>query len=104
MSSVAAILGSAFQDALPEQVLDALREKTLDWVTFTSSSTVVHFLERMRRAGVGDGVLKELKAACIGPITEQTARELNLDIGVVAKQHDIPGLVDALVMAVSADE
>jgi len=86
------------------EVVEMLDEGLIDWVTFTSSSTVVHFLELMRRAGVGDGVLKELKAACIGPITEQTARELNLDIGVVAKQHDIPGLVDALVMAVSADE
>jgi uroporphyrinogen III methyltransferase/synthase len=37
-----------------------------------------------------------MQVASIGPITSKTARDRGLTIGVEAKQHDIPGLVDAI--------
>lgn len=67
----------------------------MDAVTFTSSSTVRHFLEIL-----GDethAILKNSVIACIGPITEQTARNLGLAVHVVASTFTIPGLVEALI-------
>jgi uroporphyrinogen-III synthase len=34
--------------------------------------------------------------ACIGPITAVTAREAGLDVDVVATEHTIDGLINAL--------
>ena len=33
---------------------------------------------------------------CIGPVTADTARRLNLRVTAVAEQHDLDGLVSAL--------
>jgi uroporphyrinogen III methyltransferase / synthase len=61
-----------------------------DYVTFTSSSTVRFFAER---ASVPD----DARVVSIGPVTSATARALGLEVHVEATQHDIDGLVDALL-------
>ncbi|MBX2852695.1 MAG: uroporphyrinogen-III C-methyltransferase, partial [Phycisphaeraceae bacterium] len=81
-------------DALPEAVFDALRESAIDWVTFTSSSTARNLAELL---GDEAGLLKSCKLASIGPKTSETMRELGLPIRVEATQHDLDGLVAALV-------
>jgi uroporphyrinogen-III synthase len=35
--------------------------------------------------------------ACIGPSTEATARELGIPVSVVAREHTVAGLMEALV-------
>jgi len=62
-----------------------------DYVTFTSSSTVRFFTAAGGSTGNGTRVVS------IGPVTSATARELGLDVAVEAEQHDIDGLVDALL-------
>lgn len=74
-------------DLAPEAA-DALA--TADVVTFTSSSTVRHFVELAGVEAVPPVV------ACIGPITAATARELGLAVTVEAAEHTIAGLVAAL--------
>lgn len=64
--------------------------RSADAVTFTSSSTVRHFVELVGADAV-PGVV-----ACIGPITAATARELGLRVDVEADEHSIDGLVEAL--------
>jgi uroporphyrinogen III methyltransferase/synthase len=59
-------------------------------ITFTSSSTVEKFL------ALGLPWPRGMQVASIGPITSRTARERGLTIGVEAKRHDIPGLVEAI--------
>ena len=61
-----------------------------DVVTFTSSSTVRHFVDLLGVGAVPPTV------ACIGPVTAATARELGLHVDVEAPTHTIPGLVQAL--------
>ena len=80
-------------DSLPDGVLQALREGTLDWVTFTSSSTARNLVELL---GDEAALLSNCKLASIGPKTSATMRELGLDIAVQATQHDIEGLVAAV--------
>jgi uroporphyrinogen III methyltransferase/synthase len=41
--------------------------------------------------------LAQATIACIGPITAATARELGLQVGVVAESYTIEGLVEALL-------
>jgi uroporphyrinogen III methyltransferase/synthase len=65
---------------------------TLDAVTFTSSSTVRNFHRLLP-----DADLTNCAVACIGPSTEATARELGIPVSVVAREHTVPGLVEALI-------
>jgi uroporphyrinogen III methyltransferase/synthase len=64
----------------------------VDMITFTSSSTVRHFVEAMPGA-LAEGV----RIACIGPITAQTARDLGLRVDIIAQEYTTRGLVDAIV-------
>lgn len=80
--------------AKPEiQGLQAVREG-VDVVTLTSSSIVRNFVSILRAAGFdplhlpGDPVF-----ACIGPITEQTAREEGLPNRIVADEYTTEGLI-----------
>ena len=66
------------------------REEGADWITFTSSSTAENF------AALKLPLPAELKTASIGPVTSKTMRKLGLDVDIEAKQHDIPGLVEAI--------
>ncbi len=64
----------------------------VNMITFTSSSTVRHFVEAM------PGALTEgVRIACIGPITAQTARDLGLRVDIIAQEYTTRGLVDAIV-------
>ncbi len=66
------------------------REEGADLITFTSSSTVEHFM------ALKLPVPANLKTASIGPITSKTMRELGLKVDVEARQHDVAGLIQAI--------
>lgn len=77
-----------------EAVLANLAEGRVHAVTFTSSSTV----QNMVKALAGKvHLLRSTLVACIGPTTARTAQELGLEVGLVAREHTVPGLVRALV-------
>ncbi|MDG2123504.1 MAG: uroporphyrinogen-III C-methyltransferase [Verrucomicrobiales bacterium] len=61
-----------------------------DVITFTSSSTVEHFLD------LGLPMPEGVKIASIGPITSETLRENGLNVDIEATRFDIPGLVEAI--------
>lgn len=73
-----------------------LSDNKVDFVTFTSSSTVTNFL-RYLPAEQRSAALKDMKIACIGPITAQTAQELGLHVDITAKEYTIEGLVKSIV-------
>jgi hydroxymethylbilane synthase len=64
----------------------------VDMITFTSSSTVRHFVDAMPGA-----LADRVSIACIGPITAQTARDLGLRVDIIAQEYTTRGLVDAIV-------
>jgi uroporphyrinogen III methyltransferase/synthase len=78
-----------------EEVREELARGAVDWITFTSSSTVTNFVNAF-----GKEVLlsqrEKFRVACIGPVTEKTARENGLLPDVVASQADIASLVQAI--------
>ncbi len=97
-------------EALPPEALDALENNRVDWITFTSSSTVTNFLELLpRRPGraqrgpaAGAPLPAAVRLASIGPITSETLREHGLEPTVEASPHDIPGLLQAILAAEQA--
>ena len=81
-------------ESLPEDALDALRGGRVDWVTFTSSSTVDNLLTLLGGSGVS---LEGVKLASIGPITSETLEAHGLTPTVSADPHTIDGVVQAIV-------
>jgi uroporphyrinogen III methyltransferase/synthase len=73
-----------------------LREEGADIITFTSSSTVDHFFDM--DIPWPDGCL----AASIGPVTAKTLRDHGHPPAIEATQHDIPGLIAAIVKSTGA--
>ena len=64
----------------------------VEMITFTSSSTVRHFVDAT------DGPLPaRVAVACIGPITAQTARDLGMRVDIIAQEYTTRGLVEAIV-------
>ena len=73
----------------------------VDAVTFTSSSTVRNLMDMMN----GDKrALDSAIIACIGPVTAGTAQELGLKVDLVADDHTVEGLANALVAHYSREE
>ncbi|MEM7625386.1 MAG: uroporphyrinogen-III C-methyltransferase [Planctomycetota bacterium] len=80
--------------SLETEALEALREGRLDWVTFTSSSTVRNLVELL---GDERDLLRGLKTASIGPMTSQTMRDLNLPVTIESASAGVAALIDAVV-------
>jgi uroporphyrinogen III methyltransferase / synthase len=77
-----------------EQAVQAVKADQVDWVTFTSSSTVRNFLEII---GLDKLSGKKLKLVSIGPITSATIQQAALSVDVEAEEYTIPGLVEAIL-------
>jgi uroporphyrinogen-III synthase len=109
----------AYETVVPQssrrRLQAALRSRPPHVATFTSSSTVRNFVEllgsratpRTPHAVGGQEcpphkMLKGILMASIGPVTSATLRELGLAVDISAKEYTIPGLVEAIVLAVAA--
>ena len=76
-------------------LMTGLEQGTIDLITFTSSSTVKNFHALIPPAKFND-LMKGVTVAAIGPITADTAKELGIDVHIVAESFTIPGLCDAI--------
>ena len=90
----------AYQTVLPQvdvsALCKALREGTIDMITFTSSSTATNFAAMLRDQDL-PRLLSRAVIACIGPITRKTVEDLGMRPEVVSEEFTIPGLVSAMV-------
>ncbi len=88
----------AYQNVIPfeatRKAAEVFQDPLPDWVTFASSSAVNHLL-----ALIPVETVQQMKLASIGPATTATAVEYGLSITAEAKEHTIPGLVNALLAA-----
>jgi uroporphyrinogen-III synthase len=66
-------------------------------ITFTSSSTAKNFAELMGNSH--NGILNDVQCASIGPVTSATLRELQLPVGIEAREFTMGGLIRAIVLA-----
>jgi len=91
----------AYRNEMPRQAPDLLRDALslgIDAVTFTSSSSASHLAAAARAAHIKFPFAKVI-AVSIGPITSKTLRKLGWEPAQEARVSDIPGLVDAVVLA-----
>ncbi len=77
-------------------LIAALEKRSIDMVTFTSSSTVKNFHALLPAADFKK-LMAPVTVASIGPITTRTARELGFTVSVEAPAFTIDGLCSAIV-------
>ncbi|UCH35812.1 MAG: uroporphyrinogen-III C-methyltransferase [Armatimonadota bacterium] len=76
----------------PQTPLAEIVGPRLDIVTLTSGSAARGFVQLGGREAVGNAAV-----ACIGPPTAEAAKGLGLRVDVVAEEHTVRGLVEAIV-------
>lgn len=77
------------------ELIKLLKEKSIDVITFTSSSTARNFCEILGKDNLN--LIKGITIAAIGPITADTSKELEVKVDIIAKEYNIPGLVNAIL-------
>lgn len=88
-----------YSNVIPAGTAQRLREaleERVDLVTFTSSSTVRHFVHLVEPEAAPE-VLEGTVVACIGPITAATAREAGLKVEVLPEEYTVESLHRAVV-------
>lgn len=72
-----------------------LRDRKIDLITFTSSSTVTNFVEALAQEDV-KVICEGIRIACIGPITKDTAERVGLTVDMMPQQYTIPAFAAAI--------
>lgn len=75
----------------------AMDSGELDWIIFTSSSTVIHLIRMLSETDSGPLAEMGVKIACLGNVTAETARQLGLAVSVLPSRQDLDGLLAALL-------
>lgn len=92
----------AYQTIKPEfdteKVRKMLKDKSIQMVTFTSSSTVHNFFDMFRRES--DRLVEWMQAvavACIGPITAETAQKKGFKVDLMPAEYTIDALTASIL-------
>ncbi len=78
-----------------KELIEILKERKIDIITFTSSSTAKNFYTILGENN--KELLDNITLASIGPITSKTANDLGMKINIEAKEFTIDGLVEAIL-------
>jgi uroporphyrinogen III methyltransferase / synthase len=84
-----------FPERLPPETLFALEKRSVDCITFTSSSTVQNLAAMLGEELMLD-MLKGVAVASIGPITSKSCRDLGLKVDIEPESYTLDALADAL--------
>ena len=95
---------SSTGECLKDDLRSSLQEKSVDMVTFTSSSTVKNFVALLDIDTPDElqKLMSGVAVAAIGPITAKTAENAGLKVDVQPEEFTIPDLVDGIVMYFNA--
>jgi uroporphyrinogen III methyltransferase/synthase len=84
------------QEGQPD-IYKKLLEGDVDIVTFTSASSVRHFVTNLGEEQAAD-LLQQVAVASIGPVTAEAAQQLGVATSIMPQApYTIPSLVDAIV-------
>ena len=84
-----------FPERLPPETLFALEKRSVDCITFTSSSTVQNLAAMLGEELMLD-MLKGVVVASIGPITSKSCRDLGLKVDIEPKTYTLDALAEAV--------
>jgi uroporphyrinogen III methyltransferase/synthase len=79
-----------------EPLVKRMRQREIDVITFTSSSTVKNFAALFKGHSFSE-IVTGSTIACIGPITAHTVAQLGGHVEILAEEFTIRGLVRAIV-------
>jgi uroporphyrinogen III methyltransferase/synthase len=90
-------IADAYRNVIPSDAAARIDEclasgRRIDWITFTSGSTVKNWLSLAGRES-----LAGVRIVSIGPATSEVIRKHGLEITAEAAPHTIPGLVEAVL-------
>lgn len=81
---------------IKDELLDILKKEDIEYITFTSSSTVKYLVEIL---GEDKDLIKDIRKVSIGSVTSQTIRDLGFDVDIEADQASI----DSMLLAILED-
>lgn len=79
-----------------QKTMDRVLMGDMDYLTFTSSSTVTNFVKIVGRENI-ETINQQVRVACIGPVTADTAQSLGFNVPVLANRYTIDGLLEAIL-------
>jgi uroporphyrinogen-III synthase len=89
-----------YETYLPEgsksQLKDAISEKQIDILTFTSPSTVDHFMEVINENGLHQ-FLEDCLISCIGPITKERIESVGLRVHVIPETYTVADMLNKII-------
>lgn len=78
-----------------EDIINYLEESKIDYITFTSSSTVKNFFDILGKENIEK--IKDAKMLSIGPVTSSTIEMLGMKVYKEAQTYTIDGLMDIII-------
>jgi uroporphyrinogen-III synthase len=78
------------------KLANLLNNQQLDILTFTSPSTVDHFMEIVHEHGLFDK-LAHCKVACIGPVTCKKVTESGLPVHISPDQYTVNDMIECMI-------
>ena len=75
------------------RLVEAINERSIDWLTFASPSSVNVFFEQV---DVDVVRASKVKVASIGPVTSERLKQLDVPVFLTANEHTLDGLLDAI--------
>jgi uroporphyrinogen III methyltransferase/synthase len=72
---------------------EEISKGTIDWLTFTSPSSVDGFFGRIHKGIINKS---KVRTASIGPVTTERLKQLGVSVDVTATEHTVDGLLDAI--------
>ncbi len=82
-------------DVAPSTLQD-IRAGEIDYITFTSSSTVSNFVNIIGAEHIKN-INSRAQVACIGPVTARTAEENGFSVDIIPSQYTINALMQAII-------
>lgn len=90
----------AYKTIRPKKKTDGikkmLKNREINAITFTSSSTVINFIDMFKKEEISN-LINGVPIACIGPITAKTAEKYGLKASIIPEHYTIEAFTDAIV-------
>ena len=80
-----------------EQLVHVLREREAEVITFTSSSTIHHFMQIVEQYQLHP-YLESLIIACIGPVAKKTALQYGLKVDICPEVYTTEAMLKDLAI------
>ncbi|MBT2693072.1 uroporphyrinogen-III synthase [Bacillus sp. ISL-55] len=88
-----------YETYLPEESRDKLvkmlKEESLDILTFTSPSTIDHFMKIVEDHNL-DGKLEHCIVACIGPVSKRKAEQRGLKVHAMPEKYTVEEMLNSI--------